>query len=84
MINEAISILSEGKISAEDIDIATRMGVNHPMGPLHSADFIGLDVYLTIFEYLYKQNRNIKYKPHNILVRKVRNGNLGKKREKAF
>jgi 3-hydroxybutyryl-CoA dehydrogenase len=84
MINEAIKALGEGKITAEDIDIAVELGLNHPLGPLRLADFVGLDVCSTILENLYHKTGNSQYKPHPLLVQKVKNNNLGRKTGKGF
>jgi 3-hydroxybutyryl-CoA dehydrogenase len=83
-INEAINTLEEGKLAPEEIDMAIQLGLNHPMGPLHLADFLGLDVCLTILENLYGKTRNPQYKPNALLVQKVRSNNLGKKTGKGF
>lgn len=83
-INEAINMLGEGKLVAEEIDMAVHAGLNHPMGPLHLADFLGLDVCLTILENLHERTHNPQYKPNALLVQKVRNNNLGKKTGKGF
>jgi 3-hydroxybutyryl-CoA dehydrogenase len=84
MINEAISVLDNCKISAEAIDVAMRTGVNHPLGPLHLADFIGLDVCLDIFKNLYKATKSAKYRPHPLLIEKVKANHLGRKTGKGF
>jgi 3-hydroxybutyryl-CoA dehydrogenase len=84
MINEAINILSEGRVSAEDIDLSMKLGANHPMGPLHLADFIGLDVCLIILENLYQQDKTDRYKPNTLLTQKVKENNLGRKTGKGF
>jgi 3-hydroxybutyryl-CoA dehydrogenase len=77
-------MLEDGKISAENIDLAIRLGVKHPMGPLHLADLIGLDVCLTILENLHKKTKNAHYKPRPLLVQKVKEHNLGRKTGKGF
>jgi 3-hydroxybutyryl-CoA dehydrogenase len=84
MINEAINMLSEGKVSAEGIDLAVKLGANHPMGPLHLADFIGLDVCLIILENLYQQDGTSRYRPNPLLIQKVKNNHLGRKTGKGF
>ncbi|MGB5289074.1 MAG: 3-hydroxyacyl-CoA dehydrogenase NAD-binding domain-containing protein, partial [Ignavibacteriaceae bacterium] len=63
MINEAVFALMEGVASAEDIDTVMKLGMNHPMGPLTLADFIGLDVCLAIMEVLYDGFSDTKYRP---------------------
>ncbi len=83
MINEAIRLLDDGKFQAEDIDMAMKFGANHPMGPLHLADFIGLDVCLAILENLSNIYGN-KYEPHPLLVEKVKNHELGRKTGRGF
>jgi 3-hydroxybutyryl-CoA dehydrogenase len=84
MINEAIKILSYGTNTVSDIDTAMKLGANHPMGPLRLADFIGLDTCLTILENLYKSTKNAQYKPHPLLINKVKLNNLGLKTGKGF
>lgn len=84
MINEAIALLSEAKVSAEDIDVAMKLGANHPMGPLSIADFIGLDNCLRILEKLHKKTKRPEYMPHQLLIQKVKNNNLGRKTGKGF
>jgi 3-hydroxybutyryl-CoA dehydrogenase len=84
MINEAIYILSEGVANAEDIDIAMKLGANHPIGPLALADLIGLDVCLAIMETLYEEFSDSKYRPCPLLRKKVRAGHLGRKTGEGF
>lgn len=79
MINEGIGILAEGIATAEDIDKAMQLGANHPMGPLALGDLIGLDVCLAIMEVLYDEFGDTKYRPHPMLRKKVRAGELGRK-----
>lgn len=79
MINEAISELAQGIGSVEDIDRAMRIGANHPMGPLELADWIGLDTCLEILEGLFAEFMDSKYRPHPLLRKKVRAGQLGRK-----
>jgi 3-hydroxybutyryl-CoA dehydrogenase len=83
MINEAIGMLQDG-LSAEDIDAGMRLGANHPMGPLHLADFIGLDITLQVFENLYGQTSRCEYKPQPLLIQKVKEHNLGRKTGRGF
>ena len=76
--NEAMNMLMEGVASAEDIDKAIKLGLNHPMGPLELADLVGLDVRLRNMEYLHKMLGE-KYRPSPILVKYVKAGRLGRK-----
>lgn len=84
MINEAVGILADGIASAEDIDTAMQLGANHPMGPLALGDLIGLDVCLAIMEVLYTEFGDSKYRPHSLLRKMVRSGDLGRKTGKGF
>lgn len=83
MINEAIACLHEGVANAEDIDIAMKLGANHPLGPLALADLIGLDVCLAIMETLFDELGD-KYKPHQLLKKKARANQLGRKTGQGF
>ena len=78
MINEAIYTLMEGVASAEDIDTVMKLGMNHPMGPLTLADFIGLDVCLAIMEVLYNGFNDSKYRPCPLLKKMVTAKKLGR------
>ncbi len=84
MINEAIYTLYEGVASKEAIDTVMKLGMNHPMGPLTLADFIGLDVCLSILKVLYEGFGNPKYAPCPLLVNMVTAGHLGRKSGKGF
>ncbi|MDW8075653.1 MAG: 3-hydroxybutyryl-CoA dehydrogenase [Bacteroidota bacterium] len=84
MINEAIYCLMEGVASAEDIDTVMKLGMNHPMGPLQLADFIGLDVCLAIMEVLHEGLGDDKYRPCPLLRRMVAAGYLGRKTGRGF
>ncbi|RPJ44931.1 MAG: 3-hydroxybutyryl-CoA dehydrogenase [Candidatus Latescibacterota bacterium] len=84
MINEAIYVLMEGVASAKDIDTVMKLGMNHPMGPLTLADFIGLDVCLDIMEVLYSGFSDPKYRPCPLLKKMVRAGYLGRKSGRGF
>jgi 3-hydroxybutyryl-CoA dehydrogenase len=84
MINEAIYTLYEGVGSVEAIDVAMKLGANHPMGPLELADFIGLDTCLSIMQVLYEGLADSKYRPCPLLVKYVEAGWLGKKTARGF
>lgn len=84
MINEAVFALYEGVASVEDIDKVMKLGMNHPMGPLTLADFIGLDVCLNILEVMYEGFGDTKYRPCPLLKKMVNAGNLGRKSGKGF
>ncbi len=84
MINEAIFALMEGVGTAEAIDSVMKLGMNHPMGPLTLADFIGLDVCLAIMEVLHTGLGDPKYRPCPLLRRMVAAGHLGKKSGRGF
>ncbi|WP_169567106.1 3-hydroxybutyryl-CoA dehydrogenase [Sneathiella limimaris] len=84
MINEAIYTLYEGVGSVQAIDSAMRLGANHPMGPLQLADFIGLDVCLSIMQVLYEGLADTKYRPCPLLVKYVEAGWLGRKANRGF
>lgn len=84
MINEAIFALMEGVASAEDIDTVMKLGMNHPMGPLTLADFIGLDVCLAIMEVLYNGFNDTKYRPCPLLKKMVAAKKLGRKNGEGF
>lgn len=84
MINEAILTLYEGVAGVEEIDTVMKLGMGHPMGPLQLADFIGLDVCLSILNVLYDGLGNPKYAPCPLLVNMVTAGHLGVKTGKGF
>lgn len=84
MINEAIFLLSEGIADEKTIDTCMKMGANHPMGPLELADFIGLDVCLSILETLVLETGDAKYRPAHLLKKYVRAGKLGRKSGAGF
>lgn len=83
-INEAIFALMEGVSTVGDIDSVVKLGLNHPMGPLTLADFIGLDVCLNIMEVLYNGFQDSKYRPCPLLKKMVAAGKLGKKSGEGF
>lgn len=80
MINEAFHALYTGVATKEDIDTGMKLGTNHPMGPLELADFIGLDVCLSIMKVLHAGLGDTKYAPCPLLVQLVDAGCLGRKR----
>ena len=84
MINEAIHTLNEDISSVEGIDTVMILGMSHPMGPLFLADFIGLDVCLSILNVLYEGFNDVKYKPCSLLEELVKNGKLGVKSGEGF
>jgi len=84
MINEAIYALYEGVATRESIDGIMKLGMNHPMGPLTLADFIGLDVCLAILRVMHEGLGDPKYRPCPLLVKMVDAGWLGRKSGKGF
>ncbi|MDP3830846.1 MAG: 3-hydroxyacyl-CoA dehydrogenase NAD-binding domain-containing protein, partial [Ignavibacteriaceae bacterium] len=84
MINEAVFALMEGVATAEDIDTVMKLGMNHPMGPLTLADFIGLDVCLAIMEVMFKGFGDSKYRPCPLLRKMVAANKLGRKSGEGF
>lgn len=84
MINEAIISLHEGVAGVEEIDAIMKLGMAHPMGPLQLADFIGLDVCMSILNVLYEGLGNPKYAPCPLLVNMVTAGKLGAKSGEGF
>ncbi len=84
MINEAIFTLYQGVAGVHEIDTVMKLGMAHPMGPLQLADFIGLDVCLSIMNVLYDGFGEAKYAPCPLLVNMVTAGNLGRKSGEGF
>ncbi len=84
LLNEACFALEEGLASAEDIDTGVKLGLNHPMGPLTLADFIGLDTCLFIAEVLHRELGDDKYRPAPVLRQYVAAGWLGRKTGRGF
>jgi 3-hydroxybutyryl-CoA dehydrogenase len=84
MLNEAIFALGEGVATVKDIDAAVSLGLNHPMGPLTLADFIGLDTCLEIARVLHEGTGDPKFRPAPLLVKYVEAGWLGRKTKRGF
>lgn len=84
LLNEAMFALQEGIASAEDIDTAVKLGLNHPMGPLTLADYVGLDVCLDVLEILHRELGDPKFRPCPLLRKMVDAGYLGRKSGQGF
>lgn len=83
-INEAVRLAESGIASKEDIDMAVKLGLNHPMGPFELADFIGLDTCVSILEILSEDLQNKNLKPAGLLYKMVNEGKLGYKSKEGF
>lgn len=84
MINEAVFAVMEGVAEPQALDAVMKLGMNHPMGPLELADFIGLDVCLDIMKVLYEGFHDSKYRPCPLLEKMVAAGRLGRKSGRGF
>ena len=84
MLNEATQAVFEGVATPEAVDAVMKLGMNHPMGPLELADFIGLDTVLAIMEVLYEGFNDSKYRPSPLLKKMVQAGLLGRKSGQGF
>lgn len=84
LIGEAIRALEKGIASKEDIDVCMRHGMNHPMGPIELADFIGLDICMETMENIYKGLGDKRFKPPRTLKKLVKDGKLGRKTKEGF
>lgn len=84
MINEAAFVLMEGVATPEDIDLAMKLGANHPIGPLALGDLVGLDITLAVMEVLHKETGDDKFRPAPLLRKMVRANTLGRKTGQGF
>lgn len=84
LIGEAIRLFDAGVATKENIDAVMKYGVNHPMGPFELADFIGLDIALSVMNYLHATLKDEKYKPSPTIEKLVREGKLGRKTGEGF
>lgn len=83
-INEAVHLFEKNIAKKEDIDKAMKLGLNHPMGPFQLADFIGIDICVSILETIYDELKDDKFKPADTLIDMVKNGKLGFKSGEGF
>ncbi|GAB3237553.1 3-hydroxyacyl-CoA dehydrogenase family protein [Glycomyces halotolerans] len=83
-VNEAVSLVEDGVISAEDLDTACRLGFGHPMGPLATADLTGIDVITHATENIYEDTADAKFFPPSLLRRMVASGRIGRKSGEGF
>ena len=84
LLNEAIMLLERGVATKEGIDTIAKLGLNHPMGPLELADYIGLDICREIMESIYKETGDPKFKPSGMLNDLISQGKLGRKSGEGF
>ena len=84
LLHEAMDLVEAGLVDVSTVDEALKNGANHPMGPFELADFIGLDVCLSIFEVLYRELQDARYDPPRLLKEKVSAGKLGRKSGEGF
>ena len=84
MVNEAVYALAEGLASAEEIDLAMKLGLSHPIGPLALADLIGIDVCLDVMDVMYREFSDSKYRPCPLMRKMVDAGRLGRKSGRGF
>ena len=82
--NEAISLVESGVATAEDVDIACRLGFGHAMGPLTTTDMTGVDIMLNATSNIYADTQDEKFNPPELLRRMVQAGDLGRKTGKGF
>lgn len=81
---EALKVVEEGIASVEDVDLAIKLGLNHPMGPFELMDFTGIDICHNVMEYFWSEFREPRFAPPHLLKSMVRSGRLGRKTGKGF